>query len=524
MALIDDIESYCGPPFPAGTAKYFGKGICVAPLETREEFNFTFPKGKGTDLWFSFVSHLENKGYKVQKVNEMLEISPVDQSYYALTQRQKEEMEGRIKQGLASVASAVSDYELLAHDVRKYKELLKIIKTNDEHSLRAMFIDEVDISTGPNAIKSIVVRWPTIIADFMTLGEKMPAEENVDKIKDELKISRAEAVILSTKQRLYNNWKEIFIPEVENRFRRLVAQMNSRKKSIEEYKSWLKPLIARHRLYKEGLSASNIIKETLTTPYHSPAQAISTNTTSIVAWQPFVGVEPRAGSLSINDLIKSGINPYDKFTKEKLIFNREKGLAKEHPWIMNNIEFVEEKIREITNPKNEWMKENRLYYVFLQITCDRVVMKSPSGFELEDITFHTKNWLVSQNVLLVLLLELKIMQEEFNREINQLLGITNEDEIKSEEEIDKIIEGWKKESKKEKPNKFKELKEKFLNIKTRFSKIFESLGLDTAFSRLGPYEHNFNDRFTNMYLPPLAVDFYRPHVVSYLLKEAGVGK
>ncbi len=504
--------------------KYFGKYICVAPFETREEFNFTLPKGKGTDLWINFLFNLEDKGYVVQKVSENLEVSPVDASYYNLTQRQKEEMEGRIKQGLASVSSAVSDYELLAHDVRKYEELVKIIKTGDEHSLRAMFVDEVDISTGANAMKSIVARWPTIISDFMTVGERISREEEVDKIKDELKISRAEAVILSTKQRLYNNWKSIFIPEVENRFRRLIAQRNSRKKSIEEYKNWLKPLVARHRLYKEGLSSSEAARETLTTPYHSPGQAISTNIISVVAWQPIVGIEPRIGSLNINDLIKSGIDPYDKFTKEKLIFNEDKGLAKEHPWIMKDREWVDKNVKDITNPENGWMKENRLYYVFLEVTNIRIVYRAPTGDEIEDVTFKTKNWMVSQNALLVLLLKLKSLQEEFDREINQLLGVTSEENISSEEEAGKIIEKWEEENKEKKPKKFKELKEKFGNIKTRLSKMTESLGLDSAFSRFGPYEHNFDDRLTNMYLPPLAIDFYRPHVVSYFLKEVGVGK
>ena len=479
------------------------------------------PKGKGTDLWLGFLFNLENKSYKVQKVSESLEISPFDANYYNITQRQKEEMEGRIKQGLASVASAVSDYELLAHDVRKYEELLKIIKTKDEHSLRAMFVDEVDISTGQNsAIKSIVVRWPTIISDFMTLGEKLPEEENVDKIKDELKISKAEAVILSTKQRLYNNWKQIFIPEVENRLRRLLAQQNSRKKSIEEYKNWLKPLVARHRLYKEGLSSSEAAKATLASPYHSPAQALSSNIISVVAWQPFVGIEPRIGSLNINDLVKSGINPYDKFTKEKLIFNKDKGLAREYPWITD--EWVDKNVDIIK--KSDWMKENRLYYVFLQVTNERFIMKLPSGAEIEDVTFKTKNWMVSQNALLVLLLDLKARQEEFDREINQLLGVTNEDNIKSEERVDEIIKKWKKEGKEEKKGEFKKLKQKIGNFGTKLSKISESLGLDAAFSRFGPYEHNFDDRLTNMYLPPLAIDFYRPHVVGYLLKGAGVGK
>ncbi|RLJ02009.1 MAG: hypothetical protein DRP10_02575 [Candidatus Aenigmatarchaeota archaeon] len=508
--FIDDLEKY-----GSKGGKYLGRFVCAAPFETRTEFNFTLPKGKGTDLWVGFLINLEKKGYTVQKVSESLEISPVDVGYYNLTQKQKEEMEARIKQGLASVANAVSDYELLAHDRRKYEELLKMLETGDEHSLRATFIDEVDINTGPNSIKGMVVRWPTIIADFMTLGEKMPEETDVNKIKDELKISKAEAVILSTKQRLYNNWKQIFGPEVRGRLERIIAQQNSRKKTIEEYKNWLKPLIARYKLYKEGLSET--AKETLISPYHSPAQAVSTNIISICAWQPVVEIELRGGTFEMKEDTKFGIEPYDRFTKEKLILDKKIGLKSRYPWI--NEEWVDKSVAEI---KKEWLKENRLYYVFLQVKNTRVVLKSATGSEIEDITLNTKNWFVSQNALLALLLELKAKQEEFDREINQLLGITGEEGLKLEEEVDKIIEKWKKEGKEKKKENL--IKKKISKFKEVFSKISESLGLESAFSRLGPYEHDFDDRITSIYLPTLAIDFYRPHVVGYLLEAAGVGK
>ncbi len=518
--IFEFLEDYGGAP-GEGKGKYLGKIVAVPPLGQDEEFNFSLPKGKGTDLWIGFFMNLENKGYTVQKVSESLEISPVDAGYYNLTQKQKEEMEMRIKQGLASVASAVSDYELIAHDTRKYEELLKMLKTNDEHSLRATFIDEVDINTGANAIKSMVVRWPTVIADFMTLGEKIPVEDDVNKIKDELKISKAEAVILSTKQRLYKNWKEIFGSEVNGRFSRLIAQQNSRKKTIDEYRNWLKPLIARHKLYKEGLASPDTAKETLITPYHSPAQAVSTNIITIWAWQPIVATEPRIGTLERKGTIKFGIDPYDNFTKNELILN-EKGLKNEFSWI--NEKWADKTVEEIKKPKLGWMKENHLYYVLLQVIYERVTIKLPSGAEMEDITLKTKNWFLSQNGLLVLLLKLKAEQEEFDREINQLLGISSEEGLKSEEEVEKIIEKWKLEDKKEKRERFKELKDKTRKIKNTFSRVSKFLGLEVGLSRFGPYEHNFSDRITQMYLMTTATDFYVPHVSGYLLESAGVGK
>jgi hypothetical protein len=507
--IIKLLEEYGGPPPNKG--KYLGKIVAVPPLGGEQKFNFTLPKGEGTGLWLSFLTWLGDNGYKTQKFDESLEISPADAGYYQLTQRQKEEMEARIKQGLASIAQAVADYELLAHDFRRYKEFLKLIETNDEHSLRSIFIDEVDINTGGGSIRQMVVRWPTMIVDFLTLGEKMPDEEDPNKIKDELKISKAEAVILSTKQRLYKNWKEIFGSEVKESARRILELLNSRKKSIKEYKNWLRPLIARYKLYKEGLSEK--ASEKLIDIWHSPGQAISSNIIEVWSWQPFIGVESRIGTLEIKDF---ALEPYDKWTKENIIFG-EKGLKHYYGWITED--WVKEKVKEI---KEEWLTENRLYYVFYQIKNFRYVIRTPTGEEMEDITIETKSWFLSQNALLALLLELKIKQEEFEREIDKLLGITSETEsgdIKTTGELDKIIKKWREESKK-KINK----KLDFSKVRKIFSKFSKLLDLDVMLAKFGPYEHNFTDRISGIYLKTLFEEYYVPHVVRYLLEKGKVGR
>ena len=510
--IFELLEKYGGAP-PENKGIYLGKIIAIPSLGGDEIFNFTLPKGEGTNLWMGFLPWLNNSGYIVQKVDESLEISPVDAGYYQLTQKQKEEMEIKIKQGLASIATAVSEYELLAHDLRKYKEFLKMLETNDEHSLRSIFIDEVDIATGANSIKQIVIRWPTMIADFMTLGEKIPEETDVEKIRKILNISKAEAVVLSTKQRLYNNWKEIFGSEVRGRVKRILAQVKSREKSISEYKSWLKPLIARHKLYKEGLSKPETIKGTLTSIWHSPGQAISTNIIEIWAWQPMVGIEARAGTLEIRGNV--AIEPYDSLTKEKIIFNEENGLKKYYPWITE--EWVNSKVKEIIS--NGWLTKNRLYYVFFQIIYERAIIKTPTGFEMEDITFNTKTWFLSQNALLVLLLDLKAKQEVFEKEIDQLIGLTSKEET-IDDELEKIIERWKSEKKRGIKKKDSKLKK----VRKKINKILEILGIDSQLAKFGPYEHNFKDRITNIYLAICMRDFYVPHVVKYLLDKAGVGK
>jgi len=514
--VLELLEKYGGPPMD-GKGKYLGKIIAVPPLGGDQKFNFILPKGEGTKLWLGFLSWLGNNGYTIQKVDESLEISPVDAGYYQLTQKQKEEMEAKIKQGLASVANAVAEYEFLAHDLRKYKEFLKMLETNDEHSLRSIFIDEVDIATGANSIKQMVVRWSTIIADFMTLGEKMPDETDTDKIREALNISKAEAVILSTKQRLYKNWKEIFGSEVRGRTERLLAQVKSREKSIKEYKNWLKPLVARHKLYKESLSESGTIRDTLTSIWHSPGQAISTNEIDVLAWQPMIGIEAKSETSNMSE--KTAINPYDSWTKEKIIFDKDEGgLKNYYSWITED--WVNKKVNEIIS--SGWLAENRVYYVLFQIKCRRVTVRTPTGFEVEDITIETKTWFLSQNALLVLLLELKVKQEEFEREINQLIGLTSEEGININEELDKIIKKWKEEKKEEK--KKSEMKKSLGKIKKKVSKILNVLGIEYQLVKFGPYEHSFKDRITNIYLMTCMKNFYVPHIVKYLLDNAGVGK
>ncbi|OYT43182.1 MAG: hypothetical protein B6U88_01650 [Candidatus Aenigmarchaeota archaeon ex4484_56] len=496
------LENYGG-----GNGKYLGKIIAVPPLGQDEVFNFTLPMGKATGLWVGFLSWLDKKGYKVKKVNETLDISSVDSQYYSLTQRHKEELESKIKQGLISVAQTVSDYELLQHDFRKYKEFLKFIETNDEHSLRAVFIDEVDINTGANSMKQMVVRWPTIIADFMKLGEEMPKETDVNKISEKLKISKVEAVILSTKQRLYLNWKEMFGSEVKRRCENLIGLLNSRKKTIEEYRNWLKPTIAKHKIYKEGLEESSGRIGTLTSQWSSPGQAVSTNEIEVWAWQPIISIENRRGTL-ISPKDRFGIEPYDNFIKEKIIFS-DNGLKGNYPWI------TEKWVNKVKGSIEEMMNKSYLYYVLLRIKYTKAIIKTPTGIEIEDVVYETKNWFLSQNALFVLLLDIRAREEELERYIDQILGLSSEDGTPSEE-LEKIIKKWKEEEKE------KDKKEKFENIRRILNKIKNTFGLDIAFSKFGPYEHNFKDRITNIYLVSTGVDFYVP-VVKYLLDGAGVG-
>jgi hypothetical protein len=528
--LFDFLES-----LGAFEKPYVGKIITIPPLGQDEEFNFTLPKGKGTGLWMGLVSWLGNKGYTVVKIEETMDISPVDQGYYALTQRNNDELEGKIKQGLASASQAVADYELIAHDWRKYEGFLKMLKTDDEHSLRATFIDEVDISTGNNAIKTAIARWPTMIVDFMKLGEKMPTQTNVDEISKGLGISKAEAVLLSTKQRLYIDWKDRFGSEVEKRCQRILALKNSREMTINEYRDWLRPIVAKHKMYKESLSGK--ASETAFSAYSSPGQALSTNNIEIWGWQPMLGIVGRTGTMENVDK-DFAIEPYDEFTKKKVIFATKKkkegkeekdipiGLNGAHTWMDEN--WVKDKVddfkKKLAEGNFSWMKKDELYYAFLRMNYERVVIKMPDGTEMEDVTFKPKMWFFSQNALLVLLLHYEAIKKEFDDYIDNLIGVSKMNGPDTAKELADIIKKWKGEDKrKEDKKKAFDLDPLKKDLAENWEKINKAFGFNFTLSRNGPYEHDFMDRIATPYLATEAVDFYIP-LTQFLMGGAGVGK
>jgi hypothetical protein len=162
-----------------------------------------------------------------------------------------------------------------------------------------------------------------------------------------------------------------------------------------------------------------------------------------------------------------------------------------------------------------------MYYVFYEIKYEKLIIKTPTGVEMEDVTIPTQAWFLSQNALLAFLLELKAKQEEFEREINQLIGIVSDDGLNTEEELEKEIKKWKEEKKKRSnENKIKNIRK----IKKTFLRISNIFDYGFIFSKFGPYESNFKDRITGLYLTNLMRNYYIPHVVKYLLEEAGVGK
>lgn len=526
-------------------SKELGKFVCVTPHSTLGSnqylsINFTGPPGSASALYDSLFFWMLKQDWNVEKLDEDIEVSPTHAQYYQLTLAQKQALEGTIKTGLASAAQAVADFELINHDLRKYKEILDYFTHKDEHSLKAMFIDQVDIHTGEGvSMRSIVGRWPTIIHDFMRVKE----EKDLDAKK--LGVSQAEVVILKTKFRLYQEWKTLFGQAAKERYERLKGLVESRKRTIEEYRKWLKPYITRFKMMKLGHETEAGRLGTLRAFHDLAGQASFSNNIKIWAWKPFRPPEAKKATTKITE--KFLIHPYDRYVRENFILSPT-GLAKIYPWLRNKIDAGKAKQLDIVNKgivreeeatvademvdnilKSEWNLEKkldptRLYYVFMTFDISRVG-KRVVDFEFEDITFDIKTHLLSQNIMLTKYLELKCREKEFEKDIDIILGIKAE-----EGEITELV-------KKDYPELFGVKEEKkpptiitefssaivgmrnalksFINLFSSVSKIF------SGFVKPGPYESSFSERITAYYLMPMGKDYFGS-VVGFLKSKMGI--
>lgn len=474
-------------------------GHCVAfgPLEGHTKLDFTGPPGTSSSIYFSLVFQLPKWEMKVAKFDEAIEVTPVHAQYYQLTTKQKEELENKIKTGLGQVAQSISDYELLRHDARKYQEFLNYFEGKDEHSLKAVFIDQVDMHTGDVAMRNIVQRWPTLIHDFQRLTDE---DLEVDKVKERLKVSKAEAIVLITKNKLYQEWKRLFLGNIKDRYERISQLSRGRQKSVDAYRDWLKPVIARHKLIDEGLATPGGRSSYRTAFVSAGGHAVSTSHLDIWVWKDFTSPEFfKGGSEDIARLTQGKLenwrlSPYDKWTKNNLIFHKKHGLVADHKWITDA--WVRQKLKEMYDRR--WLTRHKLYYSFFIISLDKTNMRTSTGDEFEDGYFDVNMIVMSQNAMFAKLLELEAKKEEFEDYVNNLLGLPTP----------------------KKGQAFNPSQKDRLGPAKNF---FDWFSLNFQFFKRGPYEHDFDERLTKYYFKPIAEERYSV-IVGFLKSKAGMGK
>lgn len=556
-----------------------GQGINAAPFESEKIMDLTFPMGKGSGIVYGLCFQFGKWGYDSAKIDHAIEVSPVFTEYYSKTMGEKSKLEAEIKTGFASVVQAVSDFELIDHDLRKYKEHLDRFKELEEakkskdkerivkaqHVLKATFVDEVDAHTGEGiSLRSIAPRWPTIIADFMSvLDEDDTPEKIMDRIKE---ITKPEAVILKTKNDLYKQWKELFFSTLTARYQRLKMLAASRKASIKEYRENLRPLISRLKAMPEmrerttGLGRGFLGRTAWVRP---DSQAVSLDTTTIWAWRPFVVEEVFKASREeyeeislqaagfnekeIKELRKNGISSVralpakpivDKFVRA-IIKQIEQPPPKGYGVEITPVDVVEEinnissKFRHPERPSGLAMGPRwqfSPYYIFIQISILRGVFKLPDGSLMEDLWIQPfKAWNVTQNIMLGRLLELRAKLKADEKEISVLVGDIDMDSFKKiddiiKEEYPEFYEGGEK-KKRESP--IKKISENIAKINQSFSKIragiasfLGNLGINLLFVYPGPYEKFMHERMTKMMQRGPGIAFLT--VDQWLKRAAGV--
>ena len=547
-----DLAGQKEPGIPATTpsSPWLGRYMWIGPyLPVTQEWDsnqfawvdFTGPPGTASGLYFSLVFQLPKLQWHVEKVDEFIEVNPTHREYYERTIASKGALEGTIKEGLRSAAQAVADYELLKHDMRKYKEIMDYFTTvarakaapekvrteklvSSEHPLKAMYVDQVDVHTGPSALVQMAqTRWPTVITDFMRVTEDM---DTVEKIKKGLDISGAEAVILMTKNRLFREWMKLFGDAVRERYERLSGLVASRDRSIEEYRDWLKPYLLRFKAIKPGIS-----KEQFKSFFDVSGQATFSNHIRLWVWQPFKAVEIRKAPVIKSGMSKFAIEPADPFAVDHFIKSPVTGLAHKdyYPWLLNSqspkgretdypwiADYSPDKVTVADNMilqiRNDWaagkidkVTPDDIYYLLLDFKIWRTGLRMPNG-ELEDIIFDISMWVVSQNIMLVKLLELECRNREIDRYIKEMLGVQ-----KDEKPIEELMKGEFPElfgvKQAKPPTQFELFRKEWQEVAKSLSSPFRALGASAGKSRPwltkhGPYENNWDERITKQYLIP----------------------
>lgn len=497
-----------------GGTPLVGKGICAAPFEMETILDYTGLRGSGSNIYHFLISQLPKWEYYMKKVDEWIEVSPTWAEYYNLTIGQKQKLEASIKQGLTSAAQAVADFELLKHDLRRYREVLNYFihahKTKDEHVLRSLFVDRVDAHTGEGySMITMAKRWPTIITDFI----RMRSEWNDrGKIRKELDVSDAEATVLLTKNQLYKEWRELFLPTIKDRVSRIEVLVESRRRSIDEYRNWLKPYVARYKIIRERSEAQPPAFATnpFYTPVFGPAKAESG--ARLWFWRPFSPPE-KGKAESIPQKKKRGfiIDPYDDLVREW------KEKIEKHYKITISDEEVDKILEDAKQIRMEGfppaMDPNFLYYIFFDANIYLSLLRTPppEGLETDNLMFlPIKAWVMSQNVVLLHLIELYAFEKSFEQSINRLIG-TREEEVRQLEMIEQEFLGGKK----EKERKFRKSMSSFKK------KVKPSLGrFASLFVKPGPYEPVFVERVSKMYARGIGA--YYGQVVDYIIKQMHV--
>ncbi len=541
---------------------FVGQGLNQSDLLVNTTGSLGFING----IYYGTMFEAAKDGFKSAKIKDSVYVNPIHKGFFDLILGQKEQLEQKIKQGLVGISQSIADLELVEHDIRvykQYKEYLDMLDSDDEDerrkaelSLKTIFVDQVDFHVGsqggqggPGRLSMAFMRnnniMPTIVDDFMEIKSIEDVRQNSQNQKL-MYLPTVEKRMLEVKYNSYLDWLSDFNKAVRERLSRLESLHKSRLKTVEEYKEWLKPTIARHKLISDALESEGGRKDYKTMPYDISTSASSFNSISVWLWKGFVQPNDRPASA---DKIFSKINynmddagfrdplhPFNYWTQENLIFNHSEGLVADYPWITK--EWAYEKAGKYV--KELSADRFKIYYNFITMDIGKANFKIGNS-ELEDGDFLLNCFILSYNAMLAKLLEKDAIQEEFEMYVNDVIGIPHHFSSGDSDYphliinyvnkngkyliTEHCIDGLKKARKyfpdhnlsdellkwAEKPHTLKEIKERFPENKFHYVRIKEesslnkwlkSIGLEFNIFRTrspGPYENIFLQRITKFY-------------------------
>lgn len=411
-----------------------GKCMCLQ-AESFTEFwlNPTKAPGGTVGILYGILFGVPKDGWRAMKIHEVMEVSPVHQQYYQITTKQKEDLEGKIKQGLAGIGQSVADLELVEHDIRKYVDYENDIKKAEgsdkeerkksQMRLKAVFVDEVDHHTGgsrdggPGRLSMAFMRnnniMPTIVDDFMELN----SDEDLEKEPRLKNLPTVEKRMLKAKYKAYEDWLKLFRSTIKTRMERMEQLKRSRDKTLDEYREWLKPYIVRHKFIEEMYQSKGNRLGRTTHPLRSQQNAVSFGDAVFWIWKPLYRAEDRVGEAQWT-LKDERVQKIDPWSEQQLLYNFKHGLIADYPWITKK--WIEEMLKKDDIKKRITRQEP--YYNFFHLTYEKTLIRMPSGTEMEDGEFICSNYVFSINVMTAKVLEQFAMQQETENYVDDVLG------------------------------------------------------------------------------------------------------
>ena len=529
--VVDKLQEWAIGENPVGYA------VMGWPREMFIVLDYTALRGSASNVFWTFTHRVGKMRYNIKKVDEWVEINPNYTELYNQMIGQKQRIEGAIKSSLASVAQAVADYELLKHDARRYGEMLDYFKKGktDQHVMRSLFVDRVDAFTGEGySLVTMAKRWPTIITDFIRMKDEW---EDVSLIRKELDVSQAEATVLKTKNELYKEWKTVFLPTVKERYARIQTLVKARNRSIDEYRNWLRPYISKYKAMREGTEKSggmdwSYVNNAFSTPGFGTMDAWTYVRTW--TWRPFAPVEAGKPEAMIEKKGKGFVvDPYDDFVKHW------KKKIEKHYGVTITDEDVRGILKKAIDPREAetghctQMESQAMYYLLFDMKILLSTMKSPppEGVEMDNIMFYPiKIWMMSQNSMLIHLIELKAREMWMSKYMDEIIGARS-----VEEDIYKSVEREfedKKAVKNEKESWWSGFRPKYYTkyddkIEDKREREMKAEFVPNRFMRFvrffvkpGPYEPVFFERLSKMYFR--ASGFYYKQMVDVVKNAMGI--